>query len=54
MPTVAALNWFERRAERAEFALDHVLAGVYAADLSVAAAPGAARAGSAQPAPAAR
>ena len=56
MPTVAALNWFERRAERAEFALDHVLAGVYAADLSVGAAPGAApmAAAQARPAPAAR
>lgn len=39
MPTVAALNWFERKVERADFALAHALSGVYAADLSVERAP---------------
>ncbi|WP_285673151.1 MotA/TolQ/ExbB proton channel family protein [Paralimibaculum aggregatum] len=32
MPVVAAVNWFERRIERAEHAVDNALAGLFATD----------------------
>lgn len=34
MPALAAVNWFERRVERAEFAIESLISGIVTADLA--------------------